>query len=102
MRLYKLFLFLNLFANVNPFMIRPFIIKHNTIQITSSFTNNLKKVSSQSLLNIPKSSMITYKCKKEDNDGKKELFIVNLISYTIQYTLIYSIINYYLLHIFQK
>ena len=99
MRCYKVLLFFNLFVTVNPFMIRPSTSKHNTIQITSSFTNNLKKISS---LNVPKLSMITNKCKKEDNDGKKELFIANLICYIIQYTLIYSIINYYLFHIFQK
>ena len=101
MRCYKLFLFLNLFANINPFMIRPTTSNHNLYKLsrtystiftqTSTITNNLKKVSSQPHLNI-KSLNITNKCNKE------KIIVIVFIN-SIKNFLMYYIIYHYFYHI---
>jgi len=101
MRLYKLLLLLNLFTNVNPFMIRPSTSNHNLYKLsrtystiftqTQTITNNLKKVSSQPQLNIK--SLITNRCKKEDNIEK---FILTVIINSIKYFFMYYIIYHYI------
>jgi len=108
MRLYKILLLLNLFANVNPFMIRPSTSNHNLYKLsrtystiftqTQTITNNLKKVSSQPQLNI-KSLILTNKCKKEDNTEEFERFIVSFIINSIKYFFMYYIIYHYFYHI---
>jgi hypothetical protein len=103
MRYYKLLLFLNLFVNVNPFMIRHSTSNHNLYKLsrtystiftnTPTITNNLKKVSSQPQLNF-KSFLI--KSKKDNNDDNrlKEIIIINFIKGIIFYN-----IYHYIFHI---
>ena len=110
MRCYKLLLFLNLFVNVNPFMIRT-TSNHNLYKLsrtsskifiqTPTITNNLKKVSSQSLLNDQQSIIITNKCKKDNNDFQEELksFLIIVCQNTIKYSLMYYILFKYFFHI---
>lgn len=43
MRLYKILLLLNLFTNVNSFMIRPLISNHNNFLAISSIQKNVNK-----------------------------------------------------------
>jgi hypothetical protein len=108
MRFYKLLLLLNLFANINSFMIRPSTSNHNLYKLsrtystiftqqTPTITNNLKKVSSQPQLNIK--SLITNKCKKEDSTEELEKFILTVVINSIKYFFMYYIIYHYIYHI---
>jgi hypothetical protein len=107
MRLYKILLLLNLFANVNPFIIRPSTSNHNLYKLsrtystiftqTPTITNNLKKVSSQPQLNIK--SLIINKCKKENNTEELEKFVFSFIINSIKYFFMYYIIYHYFYHI---
>ena len=110
MRCYKILLFLNLFANINTFMIRSSTSNHNLYKLsrTSSkiftqtpvITNDLKKVSSQqSLLNIPKSSIITNKCKKDNNEEELKSILIIVCHNAIKFGIIYYILFKYFYHI---
>ena len=99
MNYFKLLLFFNLFANVNPFKSSSsnnYKLSRTNSMIfmpTPTITNNLKKVSSQPQLNF-KSFLI--KSKKDNNDDNrlKEIIIINFIKGIIFYN-----IYHYIFHI---
>uniref|UniRef100_A0A6C0CFH4 Uncharacterized protein n=1 Tax=viral metagenome TaxID=1070528 RepID=A0A6C0CFH4_9ZZZZ len=93
MRLYKLLLLLNLFTNVNPFMIRPSTSNHNNFLAISSIQKNINKpIFYQSQLNI-RSSIISNKCKEKEKDDKLIYFELFLNTYNF-IMVIYIVLKY--------
>jgi len=109
MRCYKLIMFLNLFVNVNPFMIRSSTSNHNLYKLsrtsskifipTPTITNDLKKVSSQSLLNVPKSSIIINNCKTNSNEEELKSILIIVCRNAIKFGIMYYILFKYFYHI---
>ena len=94
MKCYKILLFLNLFANVNPFMIRPSTSNHNNFLAISLIQKNVNKpIFYQSQLNIRSSIIISNNCKEKEKDDKLIYFEHFLNTYNF-IMVIYIVLKY--------
>ncbi len=83
-----------MFANVNPFMIRPSTSNHNNFLAISSIQKNVNKpVFYKFQLNIRSSIITSNKCKKKEKDDKLIYFELFLNTYNF-IMVIYIVLKY--------
>ena len=97
MRCYKLLLFLNLFVNVNPFIIRYSASCNNLYKLSRTSSKIFVPITT-TLKKVPSSSILTNKCKTNNNQEELKSFIILICHNTIKFTIIYYILFKYFYH----